>query len=505
MDIDKLLALVMEECRRMWRYRFVAIACAWIIALAGWTAVQLLPNQYTAVARVHVNTETVLKPLLQGLAMPTDAVAQVALVTRALLSRPSMEAVIKASGLDSRVENEAEREQLVTGLVEAIEVTRAPNENVYVISYTDRDPGMAEAVVKSLLDDFISRAMHEDITQSSEARRFLEEQIAVYEKRLTEAEERLAAFKKANIALMPRANTDYFARFEEAQSAVATLQLQINAQANRRDEIARQLASQGGGGSSTNGLGDEGTSVDPAIQQMEQQLADLLLRYTDKHPAVIRARESLEDLKKLRDEERIARQSGQAVPPLRTVDPVRQELKVSLSNAEAELASLQAQLRQRSSEVTYLRSMATTMPEIEAQLARLNRDYDVVKVEYETLIQRLNALRLKQEVQEEEQDLTFRVIDPPHAAMVPAGPNRRLFNSLVMVLAVGGGLGLAFVLSQRDVTFFSAAALNQAFGVPVYGTVGDVHLGAQPRSWRFEMGAGALAFAYVAVMVAFSP
>lgn len=187
------------------------------------------------------------------------------------------------------------------------------------------------------------------------------------------------------------------------------------------------------------------------------------------------------------------------------MDPVRQELKVSLSNAEAELASLQAQLRQRSSEVTYLRSMATTMPEIEAQLARLNRDYDVVKVEYETLIQRLNALRLKQEVQDEEQDLTFRIIDPPHAAMVPAGPNRRLFNSLVMVLAVGGGLGLAFVLSQRDVTFFSAAALNQAFGVPVYGTVGDAHLGAQPRSWRFEMGAGALAFAYVAVMVAFSP
>lgn len=497
MEIDKLLSLIIEEGRRMWRYRLLAIGCAWLIAAAGWLFVRALPDQYVSTARVYVSAETILKPLLQGLAVPTDTMAQVQLMTRALLSRPNLESVLTSTGMNARVTNQQQLEKLIEHLRRTVQVTKVPSEQIYVISYSDGDPELARAVVQTLLDDFIGNTLEQDVLESAEAKTFLEGQIAIYEKRLTEAEERLAEFKKSNMGMMPGNAGDFFARFQAAKAAAESLQFQISAQVNRRNELARQLS-----GESQRGSATDATSVDPAIRRLEEELAELRLRFTDKHPDVIRTSETLDDLKKLREEERRARAAGGPLAnAARETDPVYQQLKVALGNAEAELAALQAQLGQRNAELAYLRGMVNTIPEIEAQLARLNRDYDVVKTEYETLIQRLNSLTLKQEVQQDNKGLTFRVIDPPRTPLVPAGPNRLLLNSLVLLAAIAAGLGLAFVLSQRDVTFYSATSLNHASGVPVFGVIGDATVLAPPRSWLFEIGIGLLLLVYGTLLV----
>lgn len=503
MDIEKLLELAVEEARRMWRYRLVAIGCAWLIALAGWAAVHNLPNKYVATARVYVRAETVLRPLLQGLTVPTDPMAQVELMTRALLSRPNLETVVVSTGLDARIRTPAQRDKLIDKLGKAIQVAKIPNEPIYVITYTDNNPAIASSVVQTLLDDFIARTLQEDSAQSQGAERFLKEQIAAYEQRLTQAEDKLAAFKKANMGLMPGNAGDFYGRFQAAQAAVESLQFQISAQTNRRDELARQAAGGSARSSKAGGNGPDysATSVDPAIRRLEDELATLRLQFTDKHPDVQRTIATLQDLRNIRDEERRARATGGTTAgPARDFDPVDQQLKVALSNADAELAALQAQLRQRNSEVSYLRGMANTIPEVEAQLARLNRDYNVVKTEYETLLQRLNSLKLNQQVQEDDKGLTFRVIDPPHAPMAPIGPNRLALNSLVLLVAFGTGIALAFLLSQRDVTFYSATSLNQAYGLPVYGAIGNAAAQARARSWLFETALATLVLSFAALL-----
>jgi hypothetical protein len=145
--------------------------------------------------------------------------------------------------------------------------------------------------------------------------------------------------------------------------------------------------------------------------------------------------------------------------------------------------------------------MATTMPEVEAQVARLNRDYDIVKTEYETLLQRLNSLRLNQQVQQDNKNINFRVLDPPKTPNLPSGPNRLALNSLVLVAAIAGGLALAFLLSQRDLSFFSATSLKEAAGLPVYGLIGIAGAATIPREWRFEIALGGLLLAFVGLLI----
>ncbi len=502
MDFQKTLARLIEDAHRMWEFRWLGLLCAWLIAAGGWFTVRMIPDKYEAAARVYVNAEGVLKPLLQGLTVPTDPLEQVKLMTRALLSRPHLEKVADTTGLSARARTPAEREWLLLKLEDSIFVLRpilADDEQVYTIAYSDRDPNMARAVVQTLLDDLISESMTSDIADSAEAGDFLRTQIKQYEDRLTEAENRLAEFKRKNIGLL-QGETDFYARFEAARADVSVLQSQVSSLTNKRNELARQLA---GESTSTDGIDPlRSSSVDGPISNLEAEIAQLRLRFTDQHPDVLRAKQTLDDLYKIREEELRARAAGGPDTARRSVDLVSQRIKIALSTTDADLAALRSQLSQKSAEVTYLRGMANTIPEVEAQLARLNRDYTVVKTEYETLLKRLESARMNQEVQADNKDVTFKVLDPPRTPLRPNSPNRLLLNTLVLAAALGGGLVVAFLLGQRDPKFYSTAPLNEAAGVPVYGMVSIVgNPAAQLQNWRFQLTAGALLAAYIAVLL----
>ncbi len=501
MDFQKTLAKIIEDAQRMWEFRWLGLLCAWLIAAGGWITVRLIPDNYEAAARVYVNAEGVLKPLLQGLTVPTDPLEQVKLMTRALLSRPHLETVADKTGLSARARNPAEREWLLLKLENAILVVRpilADDEQVYTISYSDHDPNMASSVVQTLLDDLISESMTGDVADSAQAGDFLRTQIKQYEDRLTEAENRLAEFKRKNIGLL-QGESDFYARFEAARADVSTLQSQVSSLTNKRNELARQLAGEESGTDGVDPL--RSSSVDGPISNLEAEIAQLKLRFTDKHPDVLRAKQTLDDLYKIRAEELRARAAGGLDTSRRSVDVVSQRIKIALSTTDADLAALRSELSQKNAEVSYLRGMANTIPEVEAQLARLNRDYDVVKTEYETLLKRLESARMNQEVQADNKDVTFKVLDPPRTPLRPSSPNRFLLNTLVLLGALAGGLALTFLLGQRDPRFYSTTPLNEAAGVPVYGMVSIVgDSAAQPRSWRFEIAASALLLGYIAVL-----
>jgi multidrug efflux pump subunit AcrA (membrane-fusion protein) len=188
--------------------------------------------------------------------------------------------------------------------------------------------------------------------------------------------------------------------------------------------------------------------------------------------------------------------------PGRALDPVYQQMKIALSAANADLAALQSQLAEKSAQVSYLRSMANTIPDVEAQLARLNRDYDVVKAEYETLLQRLESVKMNQEVQADKKDVQFRVLEPPRTPIAPFGPDRLRLNTMVLLGALGFGIAVAFLLSHRDPAFFSANSLREVTGLPVYGLVGVYGAGvtADRKLWSFGVTAGGLLVAYALVL-----
>jgi polysaccharide chain length determinant protein (PEP-CTERM system associated) len=153
-----------------------------------------------------------------------------------------------------------------------------------------------------------------------------------------------------------------------------------------------------------------------------------------------------------------------------SANPVYQSTQLQLNQADVDIAALRSQVAEREAKIADLRKLVNTAPEVEAAFKRLNRDYDVTRGEYQTLVERLGRTRLSDEA-----DATgivrFEVIDPPRASYVPVAPNRPRLIIMVLLMGLGAGLGVAYVIHQLRPVFNSSRQLTEITRLPVLGVV----------------------------------
>lgn len=482
--MQEIVEQILSYLHAMWRYRWYALAMAGVISLAGWAYVIKLPDQYQATARVFVDTRSMVRQLLAGLATNTsNASTQLALMTRTLKSRPNLEKVARMTDLDLKAKTTEAMEELLNDLRDKISVAGGGRDNLYAIAVWDEDPQVAKKIVQAVLTIFVENTLGETRQDSDTAHRFLDRQISEYEARLIAAENRVKEFKRKYVGQMPGEVGEYYRSLQKEEQQLEQARLALRQAQNRRDALESQVR----GEEPVFGLGPELPSfvrsvslpVDARINALEQQLDGLLLRYTEKHPDVIAARETLGLLKKQREDEyaqyqaalaRRSQQLGTALPGADT-NPVYQSLRIALAQEEANLASIETQVADYEQRVEGLREMVHTIPEVEVKFKNLNRDYDITKKNYEALLARRESARISQEAGQTTDDIRFRVIDPPTVPLEPSGPNRIRLMSLVLVAAVAIGFGLSFVLSQLRPTFDSRRTLMEVTNVPVFGSV----------------------------------
>jgi len=473
-------AQVVEHLSGMWRFRWRALAVAWFLALGGWAWVYALPNVYSASARVHVDTESSLRPLLRGLAVETNIQDQLAFMTRALLSRPQLEKVARETDLDLRAHTPREMETIIEDLQRKILISGEGRSSIYTISYEDPDRKLAQRIVQTLLDTFVETSLGDKRNDSTSAQRFLEDQIKDYEQRLDQAEDRLADFKKKHVGMMPDDGGDYYARLQKENETLESLRADLRLAQDRRDQLEGQID----GEEAVFGIvqpASNGTTmtIDTKIAEYEQQLADLRLRFTDKHPDIQTLESTIARLKKQREQEMASIEGARAATPGLEMNPVYQKLRMALTEADLEVTTLKGKFADQQQRVNALKRAVDTVPEVEAELKRLNRDYDVTKKQHDELLGRLESARLSEQAEQSDDDIKFKVIDPPVAALLPVAPNRPLFLSIVLMAALGAGGGLAFLQNQLSPVFTSRRRLAELTRVPVLGTVSFVQTAGQ--------------------------
>jgi polysaccharide chain length determinant protein (PEP-CTERM system associated) len=483
--MQALLAQALLFLRGTWRYRWQALALSWLLALAGWAVVATLPDRFEARTQVYVDTDSLLKPLLAGIAVNRDVMSQVAMVQAVMLSRPNLEKVAKQTDMFLGAPTRLQQERVIDDLATSISLTRSAQRGrqqqaggTFEVSYEGNDPKQAQRVVQSLLDTFMEDSLGMKRTDSGVAQRFLQSQLADYERRLVQAESRLAEFKKSNLGLMPGGQGDYYQRLEAELGNLNQLQTRFRQVQDRRNELQRQLA----GEAPTFGLtgSTSGNPIDSQIAAYQARIDQLLLNYTEKHPEVVSLRGLIA---RLQEEKRGGARVGSTAAPgsVATTDdlltmsldlnPVYQNMRISLSQAETELAELRGQIGTQQQLVTALRGRLDAIPEVEADLLRLTRDYDVNKRQYEELLQRLDSARISEQADQNTEDVKFRVIEPPAVPLAPSGPPRVTLSALVLLGSIAAGLLLAFLLQQIRPVFSTRDALRQVTGLPVIGAV----------------------------------
>lgn len=499
--MHELLTLLLGYVRGMWRYRWYTLLIAWVVCLSGWAWIYIWPTQYRSEARVHIDTQSVLRPLLRGLAIEPDLQTTVTMMAQTLLSPHNLEKVILETDVGAPRQN-VDTETILTQLRRKIVVRSDRRENLYTIRYTDPDPQTAQRVVQTLL-----KALMEDIVGSSQAdtalaERFLDDQIQEYEVRLVAAERRLANFKKEYAGLMPGQGQTYYGSLQAAKGELLTTRIRLTSATRRRDELRQQLM----GEEPVFGLVSPGgtfrsvsasSAVDAKVEEYQTQLDDLLLQYTDRHPQVVALKDIIAELKERKAIEQQTQAQVGAPAQISTeqsleLNPVYQQLRIASNEAEVEVAALEAQVADQQNRVNELEKKVDAVPEVEAKLARLNRDYNITKSRYDAFVQRRESARLAGEVEQRDDDIRFRIVDPPTVPREPAGLDRVFYLTMVLIGGVAAGMAFALLLHEIRPVFSSAQALRNVTGLPVLGVVSMKMMPKQIFRRRLELTSFAL-------------
>jgi polysaccharide chain length determinant protein (PEP-CTERM system associated) len=519
-DIQGLINKVWDEVRSSWRFRWWALAIGWVVCAIGWAVVMRMPNVYQANARVYLNTQSALRPLLQGLAVNPDVESDLALVRQALLSRPKLEKVARQTELDLHAVTSEQKERLISSLQKNITVqndARVRNSNtdgLYRISFQYTSRKQALAVVQQLLDSFVEDTLGTKRTGQEDAQQFLRQQIADYEQRLSAAEESVSEFKKKNVGSMPSDRGDYFARMQAEMTELETARKLLGVANARLEELTRQLSGEepfvfGFDAAATAGTSEAAGDLHSRIQGLERRQQDLLLRYTEKHPEVLAVQRTLDDLRaqQLAEVEKVKREKkvSAGMSSSFKANPVFESMEVERKKAAVQIAELREDVAQRTARVAELRREVNMVPEVEAQLARLNRDYEVTKSQYQQLLQRLETAQLSESA-DKTGTVNFQIIEPPMVQLEPVAPKRTIMLIAVLILGIGTSLAAAYGMNLLKPVYMSAESLEQGTGLTVLGSImhapadADVVRSRTAKLW-LVCGAALLLVAFIAVYV----
>lgn len=475
--------LAVHYLSAMWRRKWWGAAACWTICIVGWIAVAMLPRQYESQARFYIDVDSLLTPLMRGIAIEVDPLQHLEYLRNTLLSRPNLEQVMHLSDLDSPDMKRADKDNMLAGLANDIHITPQTT-NMYLISYRNVDPTVAKNVVQSLLTLFGENSAGNSRAEMDKAQEFLTQEITQYEQQLRAAEQRKAQFQQQNADFLPGAGTEV-PRLDDKRHQVAQLTDDYDDTVTRRDQLKTELASvpqflnfDAGttviiGNNVTNA---HDTPTENRLTEAKQALEQMRLRYTDQHPDVIAVQKQVDDLKAQVEQEKkdAAAHPGAASSGRPQSDnPVYDQLKVRLVDAEGAVASAKRRLDDARAEMKTLEDAALKIPEIEAKAQDLDRDYNIIKHNYEELLQRREATNLGQAVDEQSDKVSFRVVDAPQVPITPVAPQRAVLFSVVLVIGLGAGGGLALLIAQFDRSYISVAHL-QEIGLPVLGSIGYV-------------------------------
>ncbi|MBC8386350.1 MAG: chain length-determining protein, partial [Gammaproteobacteria bacterium] len=241
-NFEQIKELILHYVRGIWINRWIAIAIAWPILIVGVIFVDQIKDRYQAETKVYIDSSSVLRPLLRGLAIETDFESNVRLMVKKLLTRPNLERAIRLMDMDINTKSTRDMDALIENVKSRVDISTQSRSGIYIISYQDELPGRAKKMVRTLLDIFVEDTLGDSAKDSDTAIAFLDNQIAKYDQLLQEAEVRLESFKRENVGVLPKDGANYYNQLQSIKAQYEQAALELSESKNRRDKLASQLS-----------------------------------------------------------------------------------------------------------------------------------------------------------------------------------------------------------------------------------------------------------------------
>ncbi|MCT2399977.1 XrtA system polysaccharide chain length determinant [Novosphingobium mangrovi (ex Huang et al. 2023)] len=461
--MNNLYEELLSAIHSVWTRRWIALGLAWAICLLGWLAVATIPNSYESKARIFIQLDDALAEQV-GIGV-ADKKRDIERIRQTLTSAVNLEKVVRGTRLGDTIESPKQMEAAVLRLANNVKVV-SQQDNLFEItattsysSFSDAENAkLAQDVAQKMIDIFREENLSGNRGEMVETLEFVNQQLRQREKQLEAAEQKRTVFEAQHPELA-QGGTAIVQRLENSRSALRDVEGDLVAAQSALAAIDGQLASTP---RTITGAGSGGAQA--ALAKAQASLAAMKARgLTDSHPDVIATRNQIAALKEPAAQE-AANGGGTINPAYSSLQSIRAERQANVQALQARKAALQ-------SDVSSLTASAIQDPELAAEAQRINRDYDVLRKQYDKLLQDREELKLRGEVKTEREAVKFEVVDPPTTPRAPVAPNRPVLLLGVLVMGVCGGCAGAFVLSRVRSVFSTTAGLERAMGLPVLGAI----------------------------------
>nr|WP_047166584.1 XrtA system polysaccharide chain length determinant [Sphingomonas sp. Y57] len=450
----------------IWRMRWLALAVAWCFCLIGWVMVMRVPAAYESSARIQVQVKSLFADGAQN-----DMQRNVDRVRQSLTSTEILKRVVRTVSNGERPLTSYESLSLIGALRSGISITAQGDDLLEIRTRISlkgiseqQTAAIARNVTQKLIDIFIQENVIGSKANNAEALNFLDQELARRAKELAEVDRQRAQITQSTLGSLPGTGT-LDQRMDAARNEMINLDSNLmqarSALAAMNGQLAATPAQIPAG---VNGI----DTLDQRIATLEGQLSEAISRgWTEKHPDVIAIRSQLTQLRAEK-----ARGGSRSVPM--APNPVYVSLKSMQAEREGNVAALQARKSQLEQAVTTIAQRQLAAPGAQIDQARLDRDYDVLKDQYNKLLAQREAAKLRSDATGKTDGVQFRVIDQPSLPRQPAAPNRAMLLTGVLVAGIVIGAGVAFAKSQLANVYTTTQQLAKASGLPVLGSISEV-------------------------------
>jgi len=496
------------------RYKWLGFFLAWGVCLAGWAYVLTLSNKYESSAKIHIDTYSMLQPLLQGMAIQGNTHSMIRIIKQLIFSRDNLETIIKLAHIKEAEENQnIGHSQLLKKLKEIIIIQGNNKSRLFNILCETENSKLSKNIVDAVLTVFSEQSQQRSLGDVDLAQHFIDGQIQDYEIRLKDAEKARENFKRDNL-LKLSGEGGQLGQLQTVKTQLEEALLALEQAESRYTVIMEQmediLESSEDWGLDDFSEATEQKSIS-RITLLQDERKELLLKYKEKHPAV-KAIDSLIVLLKQQKQEEpieiIEEYDGNEV--LLSADdltnPYVLSLQVSLNEAEANVAVTESTVFMLQQRIETIGNDIDNRLLIETKIKSLNRDYSVIQGNYNQLLERRELAHISEKVDNETAALRFKIIESPKKALFPTSPNRKKLNSLILLAGLFLGVTFPLFLGLLTPTFMSIKQIRTSLEIPVLGSVSvlDGELIMRQKKFKTRLyifGFLTLLFFYILAMV----
>ena len=468
-----------------------------------------LPDIYRSSTTILVDPQQIPDKYVPEMNMQNIA-DRLTTLEQQILSPTRLKRLVESEHLYPDMTGKRSEEAIVKGVQRSITVDAVnpggAKLGTFKITYKGRRPEECARMANLIAKMFIEENLNARMEQAEGTTGFLKEQLEQSKRELEVKESQLRAVKTRNVLDLPESRPYHIESLTALRTQYQGIQERISQDQRERSILESMLASDDQAPTVSVDDGDGSSSpYQRQLQKLEGKLADLRTRYGSNYPDVRKTQREIDNLRAK------AASEVQSAPPI-----IEQNSSLVLQKAarkhnpvvETQIEKLEEDIQAQSkllpsiqAKIDFHTQKLEQFPAFEQQITSLQRDYDILKTRYTSLLDKKMAAEMSSALEIHQKGERFVVLDPAVAPEAPYGPNRILMSVAGFIGGLMAGIVLAFMAEMNDESVRSESEASQILGKAVLAAI--PHIFSLPERRRRWLGGAGMITGTVVASVAF--